>query len=260
MENRGATAAPDHTDAGALPSGGPSSPSGVSSRVPPGRGGGTVAGLPQALGASDLPSQISGILEEAIISGVLEPGQRLRAEVLATHYGVSRIPVREALRSLEAAGWVKIKPRYGVYVAERSEEELVALFDVRSVLEAHVARRAAERRTESDLDRLRSGVEMSRRAAERDDGQALTGLSADFYATLRAATHNSVLEATAASLAKRARFYFATVAEQLGRDWVHTHEHLLLAVERRDADAAARVSREHIEETGRAVQKLLADR
>jgi DNA-binding GntR family transcriptional regulator len=217
-----------------------------------------VAGLPNALGASDLPSQISGILEEAIVSGALEPGQRLRAEALATHYGVSRIPVREALRSLEAAGWVKIKPRYGVYVAERSGEELAALFDVRAVLEAHVARRAAENRTEEDLDRLRIAVDLSRRAAARDDGAALTGLSADFYATLRVAAHNSVLEATVASLAKRARFYFATVADDLGRDWVQTHEQLLEAVERQDADAAARLSYEHIEETGSAVARLLA--
>ena len=196
----------------------------------------TVSGLPRALGASDLPSQLSGILEEAIVSGVLAPGQRLRAEALATHYGVSRIPVREALRSLEAAGWVKIKPRYGVYVAERSEEELSALFDVRAVLEAHVARRAAERRTPEDLVALRHAVELSRRAA----------------------AHNSVLEATVSSLAKRARFYFATVAEQLGRDWVDTHEQLLDAVERQDGATAARVSAEHIEETGRAVRELLA--
>ena len=217
----------------------------------------TVTGLPRALGASDLPSQLSGILEEAIVSGLLAPGQRLRAEALATHYGVSRIPVREALRSLEAAGWVKIKPRYGVYVAERSEQELSDLFDVRAVLEGHVARRAAERRSDHDLDALRRAVELSRRAAARDDGAALTALSANFYATLREAAHNAVLEATVSSLAKRARFYFATVADQLGRDWVGTHEQLLDAVERRDGDTAARVSVDHIEETGRAVRELL---
>ncbi len=218
----------------------------------------SVAGLPTGLGASDLPSQISGILEEAIISGVLEPGQRLRAEALATHYGVSRIPVREALRSLEAAGWVRIKPRYGVYVAERSEEELTALFDVRAVLEAHVARRAAERRTPEDLDELGRSVDLSRDAARRQDGAALTGLSTQFYSALGRAAHNSVLQATVASLQKRARFYFATVAKDLGRDWVHTHEELLDAVRRQDGDAAARISQHHIEETGHAVQKLLA--
>ena len=214
--------------------------------------------LPGRLGGTDLPSQINSLLEEAIVSGALLPGQRLRAEVLAEHYGVSRIPVREALRSLEAAGWVKIRPRYGVYVAERSEQELRDLFDVRAVLEGHVARRAAECRTDDDLSRLRRSVQASRQAADRGDGSALTALSGDFYTTLRAATHNAVLEMTAAGLAKRARFYFATVSESLGRGWVETHEHLFDAVERKDGDLAERISREHIEETGSAVERLLA--
>ena len=214
--------------------------------------------LPGRLGGTDLPSQINSLLEEAIVSGVLQPGQRLRAEVLAEHYGVSRIPVREALRALEAAGWVKIRPRYGVYVAERSEQELRDLFDVRAVLEGHVARRAAECRTEDDLAGLRRAVKASRQAADRGDGAALTALSGDFYVGLRQATHNAVLQATAQGLAKRARFYFATVADSLGRGWVETHEHLLDAVERKDGDVAERVSRDHIEETGHAVERLLA--
>ena len=217
-----------------------------------------LAGLPGRLTGADLPSQINGLLEEAIVSGALLPGQRLRAEALAEHYGVSRIPVREALRSLEAAGWVKIRPRYGVYVAERSEQERRDLFDVRAVLEGHVARRAAEHRSDADLAELARAVRASKRAAERRDGADLTALSGRFYAALRAATHNAVLQATAEGLAKRARFYFAPVADELGAEWVETHEHLLAAVEAGDADRAERISREHVEATGQAVERLLA--
>jgi len=217
----------------------------------------SIPGLSSALSGSDLPTQVSNTLEEAIISGVLKPGERLRPEALANHYGVSRIPVREALRYLEAAGWVKIKPRYGVYVSERSEEELTALFDVRSVLEGHVARRAAERRTNEDLTELTDVVERSRRAAELDDEAALANLSERFYATIRTAAHNSVLESNVASLEKRARFYFATVSHDLGRDWVQTHRQLWAAIKKQDADKAARISSHHIEETGLAVSRLL---
>jgi DNA-binding GntR family transcriptional regulator len=216
----------------------------------------SIPGLPSVLGGSDLPTQISNTLEEAIISGVLKPGERLRPEALASHYGVSRIPVREALRYLEAAGWVTIKPRYGVYVSERSEEELTALFDVRAVLEGHVARRAAERRTDSDLARLTEIVERSRRAAEIDD-DALSDLNGRFYATIRTAAHNSVLEANVASLEKRARFYFATVSHELGRNWVQTHRQLLHAITERDGDTAALIATIHVEETGLAVHRLL---
>ena len=217
-----------------------------------------LAALPGRPVGADLPSQINGLLEEAIVSGALLPGQRLRAEALAEHYGVSRIPVREALRSLEAAGWVEIRPRYGVYVAERSEQERRDLFDVRAVLEGHVARRAAERRTAADLTELARTVGASKRAAARRDGASLTALSGQFYAGLRAATHNAVLRSTAEGLAKRTRFYFAPVAEELGAGWVDTHEPLLGAVEAGDADRAERISREHIETTGRAVERLLA--
>jgi len=178
--------------------------------------------------------------------------------VLAEHYGVSRIPVREALRALEAAGWVKIRPRYGVYVAERSEQELRDLFDVRAVLEGHVARRAAECRTDAELAALHRTVGASKQAAGRGDGSALMALSADFYACLRAATHNAVLQATAEGLAKRARFYFSTVADSLGVEWVDTHEHLLAAIEAQDGDLAERISHEHIRETGEAVERLLS--
>lgn len=220
--------------------------------------GPVAATLSSGLGATSLPSQIHEILEEAIIEGVLRPGERLRADDLAARYGVSRIPVREALRSLEAAGWVEIRPRYGVYVALRSDEELRDLFDVRTVLEAHAAERAARQRTEQDLQALRRAVTASREAVDRDDDSELTRRSAAFYEALHRAAHNTVLAATLAGLGKRARFYFATVVHDLGREWVGVHERLLEAVEAGDAQRAGAVSAEHIADTGRAVHRLLA--
>src|SRR5436190_14589600 len=96
--------------------------------------------LPLLSGASTLPSMLFDNLEEAIITGALEPGGRIHADDLAAHYGVSRIPVREALRSLHEAGWVDIKPRYGVRVRERTEQELTELFEFRALVEGQVAR------------------------------------------------------------------------------------------------------------------------
>jgi N-methylhydantoinase B len=87
---------------------------------------------------------------------------------------------------------------------------------------------------------------------------ALDRFGAEFYAAVRDAAANEVLAAVSAGLAKRARFYFATVSESLGRGWVETHEHLFDAVQRKDGDLAERISREHIEETGHAVERLLA--
>ena len=122
-------------------------------RTPRARSPPAVAGAPapDGLGASSLPSQIAELLEEAIIVGELVPGQRLRGDDLAATYGVSRIPVREALRTLEAGGWVEIRPRYGAYVRSHSAVELAELFEVRAMGKAYAARCAATRRTADEL-------------------------------------------------------------------------------------------------------------
>ncbi len=214
--------------------------------------------LPDGVGAGTLPAQIHELLEDAIIHGVLEPGQRLQTDKLAARYGVSRIPVREALRSLHEAGWVDIRPRYGVYVRERSEEELQQLFEARSVIEGSIAGWAADRHRTADLRTLRRVVRDSEKAAERGDVPALDRLGREFYAAMRAAAGNDVAAAVSADLEKRARFYFSMVAGQLGADWVSVHREMLALVHARDSRGAETLSRRHILDTGRAVADLLA--
>ncbi len=203
--------------------------------------------------SATLTTRMHDLLEAAIIQGELKPGERIHADSLAAQHGMSRIPVREALRSLHEAGWVEIKPRYGVHVRERTAPELDELFQFRAVVEGLVARWAAERRTDDDLDRLGRIVESTGVAAARPVVDASSG----FYDALRRAARNSVLAASSAALEKRARFYFYTVADQLGEDWRHVHEDLLGLVEAQDAAAAERVASEHIEDTGKAVRDLL---
>ncbi len=224
----------------------------------PRRGGGDVMlALPDGVGAGTLPAQIHELLEDAIIRGVLEPGQRLHTDKLAAHYGVSRIPVREALRSLHEAGWVAIRPRYGVYVRERSEAELHQLFEARSVIEGALAAWAAERRTAAQLRTLRRVVTDSGKAVRRGDTGALDRLSAEFSAAVCDAAGNEVLAAVSAGLEKRARFYFTTVADELGEGWVAVHEELAELIDARSAERAGDVARRHVLDTGRAVAALL---
>jgi DNA-binding GntR family transcriptional regulator len=215
--------------------------------------------LPGALGTASLPEQIHAALEDQIISGGVRPGERLLTDELAARYGVSRIPVREALRSLHEAGWVDIRPRYGVYVRARSERELTQLFESRAVIEGAIARWAAERRSDADVQALRRVVRRSRSAAARRDDALLARSGSEFSAVLRAAAANEVLAALSADLEKRARFYFSTVADHLGRDWVHTQEELVGHVAAQDGPAAARLSSRHILHTGQAVARLLRD-
>jgi DNA-binding GntR family transcriptional regulator len=198
-----------------------------------------------------LTSRVHDALETAIITGDLKPGERIHADVLAAQFGMSRIPVREALRSLHEAGWVDIKPRHGVHVRERTVAELGELFEFRAVVEGLVARWAATRRTEEDLALL------TMRTLESQRATAGTGTGSGFYAALRAAARNSVLAATSAALEKRARFYFSTVEHELGEDWMHVHETVLEHVRNQDAELAEAVAHQHIEDTGTAVAALL---
>ena len=214
---------------------------------------------PEHLGNTTLPAQIHGFLEEAIIRGEIAPSTRLHPDDIAANYGVSRIPVREALRSLHEAGWVEIRPRYGVYVRERSMTELHELFEARSGIESQIAALAAERRTDDELGTLRDIVAAGRTAARDGDTDATADASIRFNQVMRDACRNSVLAVISASLEKRARFYFAMVEGRLGADWVSVEQQLVERLTAQDAEGAAAAAREHIQNTGREVSKLLTN-
>lgn len=221
----------------------------------------TVTNLPplSTLGTTTLPAQIHELLEEAIIRGDIAPSSRLHADDIAAHYGVSRIPVREALRSLHEAGWVEIKPRYGVYVRDRSATELSELFEARSGIESDIAGLAAQRRTDVDLAALKQIVRKGREAAASDDIDALSRTSVEFNSAIRIAAKNGVLAALSSGLEKRARFYFSMVAGRLGGDWLNVEDRLVELIAAGSSVEASAVSRQHILTTGLEVAKLLSD-
>lgn len=221
--------------------------------------GGQQAGDGARLGRATLPAQIHGLLEESIIGGDIAPGSRLHADDVAAQYGVSRIPVREALRSLHEAGWVEIRPRYGVYVRERSMTELRELFEARAGIESHIAALAAARRTDAELLQLQRIVKEGRTAARHHDMSATAAFSVSFNQVVRAASRNSVLAALSMALEKRARFYFGMVEGRLGSDWVDVEERLLARIADGDVDGAAAAARAHISDTGDEVSKLLVE-
>jgi DNA-binding GntR family transcriptional regulator len=213
--------------------------------------------LPKLASSTTLPNRLYAELETAIINGVLTPGQRLLADDLAAHFGVSIIPVREALSSLDQAGWVDIIPRHGVHVRDRTETELKELFEFRADVEGLVARWAAERRTPEDLENLERAVRESAPIKARTGDEAVLDASADFRDAMRQAAHNAVLGSTSATLEKRARFYFSTVTHELGDEWMRVHEEVLVHVRAHEPEAAAKLTSDHIIATGDAVHALL---
>jgi DNA-binding GntR family transcriptional regulator len=96
-----------------------------------------------------------GILRNAVVGGALPPGTRLRADSLAQELGVSKTPVREALRKLEAEGLIVVEPRNGLIVKVLSEEQLIEMYYIREALEGMAARLAAENIGQIELATMR---------------------------------------------------------------------------------------------------------
>lgn len=206
---------------------------------------GALSGGDRGNGHPTLVAQLVEQIEEAILNGSLSAGERINADVFAEHYGISRIPVREALRTLEADGWIRSLARQGYFVREKSVAEIYDLFETRLVLEPAAAALAAERRTPEDLERLVQIVNDAKASARAGDGARLALLNQEYHAAIARAAGNSVLESLLGGLGKRVRFY--TVMANSRRDRaIDEHEQLNDAILRRDAGAAANLARDHI--------------
>lgn len=206
---------------------------------------GALTGPEKGTGHPTLVAQLVEQIEEAILNGALPAGDRINADVFAEHFGISRIPVREALRALEADGWIRAKARQGYFVREKSPVEIYDLFESRLVLEPAAAALAAERRSQEDMAALARITAQARASAKIGDGGRLALLNQDYHAAIARATGNAVLEDMLAGLGKRVRFY--TVLANSRRDTaIDEHEELNEAILRRDSASAAAIARDHI--------------
>jgi DNA-binding GntR family transcriptional regulator len=194
-----------------------------------------------------LEAMVCDELRKWIITGRLAPGTRLVEISIAEELGVSRGPVREAIRTLDREGFVVISPRRGASVADVSVAEALECYEVRIVLEGLAARLAAERRSDGDLDAMRRVLDTGEEMLTSDRWDVLANLNNEFHVALAKASGNGQLVDLMTQYAKRIAWMFARSAEQRGpAAWVE-HTGIVDAIERRDADAAEAKARRHIE-------------
>jgi DNA-binding GntR family transcriptional regulator len=188
-------------------------------------------------------------MQELIISRRLAPGQHLVESELAQMLGVSRQPVREALQWLNNEGWVDLRPGYGAFVHAPTQDEADQLLAVRSLLESEAARLAAQHADEAGIAHLRelnrSGVE----ALANDQVDDAVALNAAVHRCVTELSGNKVLLDFATQVDRRVRWYYTPIARQRGKQSWQEHAELIDAIERRDADNAARIMAEHTERT-----------
>jgi DNA-binding GntR family transcriptional regulator len=198
-------------------------------------------------------------LHEMIVTGELPPGARLGEVALSTILGISRTPLREALKSLAAEGLVALTPRRGARVAPLRPERAVALFRVLGSLEGLAAELAATRLEARDLARLeRLHARMLAHHAA-GDRRAYFRLNDRIHQLVLAFADNPVLGETHARLmveARRGR-YMAIISKERWDEAVGEHTALLAAFRAGDPDRAGRIWRRHLERTGEVVEATL---
>jgi DNA-binding GntR family transcriptional regulator len=136
------------------------------------------------LNSPTLPHRIFRHVEEAIMTGAVKPGERIRADVLARQFKVSHIPVREALKHLEAIGLIVQEPHKGARVIELSQNDIRQIFEVRRALEGLAARLAAANVDVRSQKQLQSLVDEMRQAAKAKDFVKMHNADQRFHQTI----------------------------------------------------------------------------
>ena len=150
-----------------------------------------------------LTDKLAADVADAVLSGALAPGTRLDEHGLAERYGVSRTPVREALRQLAASGLIEMRPRRGAVVAAVTGAQLDDLFVAMGEMEATCARLSAIGMTPVERRRLQVRHEAMAELAVQGDPEAYATANTDFHSAIYAGAHNAPLAEFTASLRRR---------------------------------------------------------
>ncbi len=186
-------------------------------------------------------------IRDDIVSGTFERGSRLTEELLARRYGVSRVPVREALRTLESEGFVVTRRHAGACVAEPTAQEAADLLEIRVLLEPLSAARAAQRRTEAHLKVLRGLVKLGQERARRGQGEDLRSLGGWFHETLAQASGSPGLTALLTPLRYKIAWMYSVDAPARPVEAWTEHGAIVDAIARGDAERARAITAQHIE-------------
>jgi phosphonate utilization transcriptional regulator len=211
---------------------------------PAGEAGGAIA----LLQTNSLSMLVQRELERRILAGELQAGAKLNEATTADMLGVSRGPVREAFRSLEESGLVRLEKNRGVFVRRVSLEEADEIYELRAALDEFAGRRVAQKATAADVRELRALVERMDKAAVHDELDGYYRTNLQFHDRLVELVGNAKLLATYRRLVNELHLYRRATLAQAGALPISTREHhdIVEKIATGQAAAAGRALYDHV--------------
>ncbi|MDC0334818.1 GntR family transcriptional regulator [Amylibacter sp.] len=202
---------------------------------------------------------ISDIRNE-VSSGILKPGDQLEVTALAERFGVSRTPIREAIRTLVETGVLETRPRKGSFVRVLSAKQLLDLFQVAAELEGMACRLAALSLTKENVEAIESGLAKCTQAAEFQNNVEYAMANLDFHTAIHNASGNDWLIEQLRQLQINLNSYRTMPYEIRGRLKKSTDEHKIIcdAILSGDGEHACNLMRDHMMLQGKRLPSIIA--
>lgn len=193
-----------------------------------------------------------------VLSGDYPAGTALSETLLAQEFNVSRTPVREALKQLQAEGLVEIRPKVGTFVREPSRREIVEMFQLKEILEGLAAGLMARRGPVPELEKLEENIEASEEAAENGDSDAYARLVHEFHQLIVDGSDHRKLADHYRTLMNQLAYYHRLVATTISHPGrmsrsVAEHRKVVAMIRAKDAMGAEWAMRDHVVTSAREV-------
>lgn len=212
------------------------------------------------MSSSNISQRLRDEIENEILTGHLAPGDRLDEVALASRFGVSRTPIREALLQLSAAGLIEVRPRRGAMVASIGAERLIEMFEVMAELEGLAGRLATRRHTDADMKAILETHEACRRAAGAGDSDAYYYENERFHYAIYHASHSQFLFEQCSALHRRLKPYRRLqlrVRNRVAKSFAE-HELVVAALVAGHEESASRALHDHVAIQGERFSDFIA--
>lgn len=198
-------------------------------------------------------------LIDAINKGILSPGERLMEIQIAEEMGVSRTPVREAIRKLELEGFVVMIPRRGTYVANISIKDINEVYEIRSALDILAGGLAAERINDEEIEKMRELLVLIEKYAEEDNLSKVIEIDSKFHDILYTASRNERLVNIISNLREQITVIRGKSMNYPGRlaDTLNEHKEIVESIATRNVDRAEEAVRVHLENAEQTLLKAI---